>query len=274
MARQIKTIRSWQKHLPKRPHKVRRSYYSDQKKSNSKIIVRIIWAIFIILAMQSIFQANYFKVDKITVKDNQDLSAEEIILSLEEPLNANRFFIFKNNNYFLLKTKPLEAFLVDKYNLDSAKVDKKFPDQLAIWLKEKISYFIWQKDGALYLLDAKGGLNRQIEASDEKYLILDDKRAYRPSEDQIFTNDEVNIINNIYLGWNDKINSKFKLKRVLINDTWDLELYTDIGFYVKLDINEDINTQLDNLKKVLDENITGLDINYIDVRFGDKVYFK
>lgn len=274
MARQIKTMRNWQKNLPKRSYKVRRSYYSEQKSINTKIIVRIIWAIFIILAIQSIFQAKYFKVDKLTVKDNQDLTSQDISSTLEEPLNSSRFLIFKNSNYFLLNTGDLEKLLTDKYNLDSIKVVKKFPDTLQITVKEKISYFIWKKDDALYLLDAKGALNRQIEALDEKYLILDDKRSYRPTEEQIFSVEEINTLNNIYLSWNNKLISKIKLKRIVINDSWDLELYTDIGYYVKVDNKSDINEQLDNLKKVLDENITGVDINYIDVRFGDKVYFK
>ena len=94
MARQIKTIRNWQKNLPKRPYKVRRPYYSEQRTINTKVIVRIIWAILIILLIQSIFQAKYFKVDKLTVKDNQDLTSQDISTALEEPLNSSKFLIF------------------------------------------------------------------------------------------------------------------------------------------------------------------------------------
>ena len=64
------------------------------------------------------------------------------------------------------------------------------------------------------------------------------------------------------------------MSKITIYNDWSIELHTGTGFYVKIDKDQDIKEQLNNLRAVLEENITGVDIDYIDIRFGDKVYFK
>ena len=276
MESRIRTNQTWKKHLPQKPRKVQRGYYTDKKNNQHKTVVRVIWIIFVIFLLQSIFHIKYFKVDKINLEGNKDVTIEDIQSSLQDKLTVSRFLLFKNDNYWVLKTESMEELLLENYNLDEAQVSKKFPDTLNVSIKEKISHFIWQKDDTLYLLDAKGALNRQIRALDDKYLIIQDFRAQRPSGDVAFDTAEMNIINKLYLAWQDDILDKAKLTKIRLDDNWGLlELHTDVGFYVKLDANEDIKEQINNLKQVLTAgNITGVDVDYIDIRFGDKVYFK
>jgi len=275
MDRRIKNIDTWRKHLPQKPRRMPGAYYSQSRAKRYKRVVTIIWTILILFLLQSIFQAKIFKVDKIKLINNKDLTVEELSATLAEPLSQSRFLIFKNDNYFLLKTKPLEELLVNTYNLDEAQIAKKFPDTLKITVKEKASYFMWQKNGALYLLDAKGFLNRQIEAPDSKYLLLEDRREWQATSDEIFSREEVDKINQIYLKWPELIADRLILSKIAINNDWTLDLYTNSGFYIKMDAKEDIVPQIEALARVLKAGtISGGDINYIDVRFGDKVYFK
>ncbi|MBT4849675.1 FtsQ-type POTRA domain-containing protein [Candidatus Parcubacteria bacterium] len=274
MESRIKTSKTWKRHLPQKPRRVQRGFYSEQKNSSQKKVLKIILGIFIILIIQSIFQIKYLQVDKIVLQNNQDLTFEDINGAIDSSLTANKLLVFKKNNFFLLDTDELKNILLENFNLDDVTVVKKYPDILEITVTEKISQFIWQKDDSIYLLDNKGVLNRQIRGVDQKYLILKDFRTQRPVGDQIFSNNEIETINQIYLLWDEMIGDSPKLANININDTWDLELHTEIGFYVKVDINEDISQQLSVLKEIISENITGIDIDYIDVRFGDKVYFK
>jgi len=270
----IRTNKSWQRHMPQRPRRNRRSYYSEPKSSSKKIIIYIIYIIITILLIQSIFQINYFKIDTVELNGQNDLSVDELQEFLDNKLSTKKFLFFENNNYFLVPVDSLQEQLKQEYNLEDAVIEKSWPDSLKITVKEKSSHFIWQKDDSLYLLDAQGLLNRQISVLDHKYLVLDDKRDHRPSGDKIFTDEEIDIINQIYLNWMDLVASKAKLTKITIYNNWDLDLNTEIGFYVKIDKDQDIKEQLTNLRRVLEENITGVDIDYIDVRFGDKVYFK
>ena len=274
MSALIKTTKSWKRHLPQRPQKVQRGYYAKQKNIQRKTVIRIIFVIFAILVLQSIFQIKFLRVQNINLNNNNDLSTEEVQEFVLDKLTATKFFFFEKNNYFLVPIDELDVQLVAEYNLEEVSLEKIWPNTLEITVKEKNSHFIWQKDDSIYLLDAKGLLNRQISILDDKYLLLDDKRDQRPSGEQIFTDQEINIINQIYLNWMDMVASKAKLNKITIYNDWSIELNTQTGFYVKLDKDQDIHEQLNNLKAVLEENITGVDIDYIDVRFGDKVYFK
>ena len=270
----IKTTKSWKRHLPQRPQKVQRGYNAKQKNIQRKTVIRIIFVIFVILIVQSIFQIKYLRIKNIELNNNNDLGIEEVQEFILNELTVTKFFFFQKNNYFLVPIEDLDEQLVLKYNLEEVELEKKWPNTLKITVKEKSSHFIWQKDDLIYLLDATGLLNRQISILDDKYLVLDDKRNLRPSGEQIFTDQEINIINQIYLNWMDMIASKAKLNKITIYNDWSIELNTEVGFYVKLDKDQDIQEQLNNLKAVLEENITGVDVDYIDVRFGDKVYFK
>lgn len=275
MAGRIKNIDTWRKHLPQRPRRMSGAYYRQSRAKRYKKVVVSIWIILALFLLQSIFQAKIFKVDKIKLINNKDITLEELTSTLAETLDKSRWLIFKNDNYFLLQTKPIEDLLVSTYNLDEAQVDKKFPDTLKITVKEKASYFIWQKNGTLYLLDAYGFLNRQIEAPDPKYLLLEDRREWQPTSDEIFSRAEVDKINQIYLKWPELVADRLILDKIAINNDWTLDLYTKSGFYVKMDAKEDMIAQIEALARVLKAGtIAGGDINYVDVRFGDKVYFK
>ena len=59
-----------------------------------------------------------------------------------------------------------------------------------------------------------------------------------------------------------------------IEDKKDFKIEINLDYNIIFNKEKDIKEQLNNLNKVLAENIIGGDINYIDLRFGDKVYFK
>lgn len=274
MSALIKTTKSWQRHLPQKPRKVKRGYYGNKKSIQQKTIIRIVFIILALLLVQSIWQVKYLKIDNIKLSGHNDISIEEVQEFVLDKLTVSKFLFFEASNYFLIPIDDLNDELIATYNLEEVNIQKKWPHSLEITVKEKSSHFIWQKDDSIYLLDATGLLNRQISILDDKYLVLDDQREQRPAGDQIFNSEEINIINQIYLNWMDMIASKSKLEKITIYNDWSIELNTQIGFYVKIDKDQDIHEQLSNLKTVLEENITGVDIDYIDIRFGDKVYFK
>lgn len=275
--RHITTRENWRKHTGVRSRRLTASYYQDYNLNRKKRLSRIIFLILIILLIQGIFQASWLSLNKLIVLNNQDVSSELVINFVQEKLASRRYLFFKNNNFFIADTDKLAAELKNNFNLNNAFLKKRFPNKLEIRLEEKTSQFIWLKDGYYYLIDAAGALNRQIEAPDNKYVILDDQRSYKPSAGQdIFRNDEIKAIQDIYAYWQKEINSQSRLVRIIITDNWgELRLQSGLGFYVKVNASIDINTQMANLKKaIVAGNLTGTDIDYIDVRFTDKIYYK
>ena len=54
-----------------------------------------------------------------------------------------------------------------------------------------------------------------------------------------------------------------------------MQVHTITGFGILFDVSGNIETQYRNLEIVLDDQQQNLDnLEYIDLRFGDRVYFK
>ncbi len=273
----VKTERRWQRHLPGRTQKLVRNYYQQQSTNKTNRLKQIIFVIFLVLVLQAIFQIKLFRLTKIEINNNQELQVDEVKNFVQTQLDRSRLIMFKNNNYFLVKISRLEKDLIANFNLDGVEITKNFPHTIKISLQEKISQFIWQKDDTLYLISAKGVLNRQIEALNEKYLILQDLRAQKPESEQILNDNELNLINKIGDAWTANFNDDNKLTRIYLSDDLSqLNVQVKAGYVIKLDATKDINEQLNNLKKVLAENIITdpNSVEYIDLRFGDRIFFK
>ena len=271
----IQNKKTWQRHIPGRTQRVARNYYTKQVRKQKNRLKKIIWIIFILLLIQSFFQTKLLRLNDVVLINNEDLILDNIQPLIDEQLSNHRYLIFKNSNYFLFDKEKLSQLLMENYNLEYVEIVKKFPQTIEIIVQEKISQFIWQKDDTLYLLSAKGALNRQINVRDEKYLILEDFRAIQPTGEQILNQNELDIINNIYSNWQETFISEPKLDKIILTDDLSsIEAQVKLGYKVKIDPDKDIKEQLNNLKTVLAGDIIGLDIDYIDLRFGDRVFFK
>ncbi|MCB9802625.1 FtsQ-type POTRA domain-containing protein [Candidatus Nomurabacteria bacterium] len=272
----IQSRKTWQQHLPNRTRKVSKNYYYKKGINKKNLIKKIVLVILFLLLVQSLFQLPFLRINKFVLSNNQDLKQEDLQSLVSQYLEQDKYLLFKNNNYFLFDQSDLKQDLLNTYNLDSVSIQKKFPQTIEIKVTEKISQFILQKDDALYLLSSKGALNRQINALDEKYLILQDFRSDSLNLEQILNEDELELINFFYKSWQETFGQSPKLKTIFLTDSLDtlLEAQTDIGYTVKLDPEKNIIEQLNNLKKVLAGNIIGIDIDYIDLRFGERVFFK
>lgn len=268
--------KNWRQHMPNRPRKVTKNYYRQKTINKKQIVKKIILFILTILLIQSIFQLPFLKINRFVLLNNQDLQLSDLQPVIDQYLSEDKYLIFSNSNYFLLDQDVLANKLLETYNLDSIKIKKRFPQTIEITVSEKISQFILQKDDAIYLLSAKGLLNRQINDLDEKYLILQDLRTSSLNLDQMLSDQELELVNLLATTWQDVFYQSPKLKKILLTNSINvlLEGQTDLGYLVKLDPQEDIKSQLENLKKVLAGNIVGIDIDYIDLRFGERVFFK
>lgn len=277
MSINIKTNKPWQKHSSYTPHKVHGSYYDEQIKNRRKKIIRIIYVIIFILLAQSIFQAPFLALSNIELSGNSFYKEDDIKPYVQNILNKRRILIFQNNNFFLFDGDDLKQQLITQYNLSDVKITKVFPKKIKINFIEKTSEFIWRKNDNLYLLDAKGQFNGQINAINDQYIILDDHRSYQPQNNEnIFRPDEIDLIQVIIAMWSDKLSNMAKIKAISIGDDWSyFEITTNLPYIVKINSQSQLGEQLENYYQVLIAgNIVGTDINYIDLRYGAKAYFQ
>lgn len=277
MSISIKTNKPWQKHSSYKTHKPHGLYYDELVKKRRSSIVRVIYVIIFILILQSFFQAPFLSLRKIELSGNSFYKDEEVKQYVQTALEKKRWLFFQNNNFFLFDAGSLKDQLIKQYNLSDASLKKTFPNKLSVKFVEKTSQFIWKKNDSYYLMDAKGQLNGQINEINNKYIILADFRSYQPQNNEnIFRSDEIELIQGIITLWKDKLANMVKIEAINIGDDWStFDIKTNLSYIVKINPQDDVSAQLENYRRILLEgNVVGTDINYINLRFGEKAYFQ
>ena len=87
----------------------------------------------------------------------------------------------RGENLFQLSTGPLEATLETLPTIQTARIDVRLPDTLAVTIEERRPVLIWQVGGSRYLADGEGRLFAALAAvtpADAAGLpVIDDRRA-------------------------------------------------------------------------------------------------
>lgn len=96
----------------------------------------------------------YFSLNKIIFNGLEIINQEEIENYIKNNhLNGS---IIPGKNFFICNTNKIEKDLKNKYAIDSIEINKVFPNQLEIFIVEKISSIIYYNGSSYSLLDIDG----------------------------------------------------------------------------------------------------------------------
>ncbi|MFH1404633.1 MAG: hypothetical protein ABIH21_00860, partial [Patescibacteria group bacterium] len=178
------------------------------------------------------------------------------------------------SNRFLFSRGGLREELEKKYAFEDIEI-KQFADVLGINIVEKPSQLIWGTDGDKYIIGLQG---KVIRKNTDDGLILpvfvDLNNVPVDIHSEVLTQDEViNIFefNKLLLEQN-IIVTKTMIDRLA--GKW-MAAQTDAGYKILFDATGDIKNQIENLIILLRDTIPDpRGLEYIDLRFGDHVYYK
>lgn len=195
-------------------------------------------------------------------------------------LNQNAFFFFSRSNQFLFSSQALETALYNTFTFTSLTISQTGKN-LHIQVSERTSNLVWKTD-AEYIVDLEGIVVRPLNRENKEDAILVSRL---PS---FYDINEVPIeIGNPVLT-SQEIESTFRFHEILVSQGiaftsthinrltggW-MSVVTETGYEIYFDVTGDVETQGENLKRVLEEQRENLeDLEYIDLRFGDHVYLK
>jgi len=225
-----------------------------------------------------VFFSSYFKIKKISINDLDYINKWEVFDIVNNQMQKNRFFIFKQDRHFLFDFNELEGCIRNNFLLEDFVIKKEGLNSLDIFIKEKVSSFTWISNEKYYYLDIEGNIKKEVDIAkvNRNYPIIydggdelyDEKKAI--SEEYI--EEVIKIINSV------KRNTDFEIISFTYFAALPAKLYgkANKGFEIYFDLSSDIDDQLDRLYVLFEQ---GIDverdkINYIDLRFGEKVYTK
>jgi cell division septal protein FtsQ len=179
-------------------------------------------------------------------------------------------------NYFLFSGTDFSAKLVKNFQIVSATIDKTFPDQITINVLERAPVLLLNNGGELYHLDNKGLAYEQV--TEQALNNLPTLKLTEPMKITLESEPlKKELFTFIMLLQRQLINLNVPVSYYEMNTANSLVLKTQTTekWYLLLNLQEDLDKQTQKLKVVLQNKISDRSkLEYIDLRFGDKIFYK
>lgn len=269
------------------------------RKIKSGFTGKIKWfiAIFIFLVISLYFfnKTNYLMIDNIEIIGNEYISQQDIKEIVNQQMGEKRLLFFNQNNLIFFSKKAAKASLASHFFFDNININKKYPETLVIKVEEKISSLIWSNNSGKYYLDLEGNVIRQItadnlvisegegdtevirsEINSGRYPVIQDQSNSEIITGQpILAKDRIDFI--IELTKKIKSQADFSISYyTLASPSINyITLITDEGWLVHFSFENQISNQINLLFSLLYQKIDDRSkLEYIDLRFGDKIFWK
>ncbi|MFA6409979.1 MAG: hypothetical protein WCW26_00170 [Candidatus Buchananbacteria bacterium] len=274
----------------------RNPYYlpkAKAKKNKSRKFGLVLIILVFIFCLYLLF-GKPLKITAVQVVGNQTITQSEIQTVVYDQMAENRWLIFSQKNILFFSTEQTKKNLMEKYLLDDLKIKKKYFNEVVVTVKEKQAYLIWSTGDEKYSLDLSGMAIKKIEDSDlvivqsgsneivktesnqSGYPIIYDQSCSDVQIGNLVANKKlidfiINLTEQIELNTDLSI-SHYNLVNPLAND---IALVTAGGWEARFSLDQPIKSQIDLLIVVLQKQVKDQSkLQYIDLRFGDKVFYQ
>lgn len=300
-------------HKLKKPIKSRASrvyYLAGKIKWRRRALISL--AILILLgSFYFLFYSDFFMIQEIKIIDNfeshkipptlSDRSRQtlyrsdktsDILRMTRVNLNQKRFYIFSQKNFFLFDKNQLKEIILAKYNFEELIISEKFPNKLKIKIKEKLPFLILDLRSFasfktnLWFIDQEGQILEETteEEVEKNQLPLVSTGFSLTSlanpeifiKQKIFTKEKTLFIKEIFLGLlSSQIERGIPYFIIPSQKESKVIVKTSEGWEIYFDSLGNPKTQLQNLELILKEKIkeNRKNLRYIDLRFGERVYY-
>lgn len=253
-------------------------------RNTSKLIAQRILFISFLIALGALvwifFYSDIFKIKIIDVSQNINITAEDVRGTVEEQMQEYRHLILPQANLFIFNVDEFKKKAFEKYQLYGIDIQKNiFSQRVIIKLTEKDYNYIWREGNDFYYINSLGEIILTKTTGDNNLITIDNTTSSLRENKLIKINqkylsyikelDTVLRKNNHNLGDRQFIydGAISGLKIQLINGP-------QLFFNIDRSIDEQLN-KLDNLRRVEFRDGTKLNnLNYIDLRFGDKIFYR
>jgi len=233
-----------------------------------------------------LFFNSYFLVDNIQINSGQNIPAGKIYDIITGQLEKSRLFFFSQNNIFAFSRRQAKNAILKEFYVSDLKIKKKLPRTLMIYFREEQVAAAWAEGDSYYLIDNKMTI---LSAADP--LVLSGGLPVLKNvskENQIKS--EGGLIKKVSIG--DKYFSgclnlfkQFSDISLAVDNVCEVNApETEIRLNIaggrpkiRFNIDDDLNKQFTRLTVLLAEKINQeklAKLEYIDLRFGDKIYYK
>jgi cell division septal protein FtsQ len=281
-------------------------YFTKPQTINLKLYVYFLLVSTLIVFLSYIFLVyDYWNIDSITIRTQNKSYQEKIQNIIDHHLNSRVFNILNGANYFLFSVNEVKDDIENQLLVKDLEVDKKLPNKLVVNLQEIKAAYIWIQAGKFYNIDDEGMILDEIisiqretakgnpeESEDfnlegiKRFLmhstanldlpiIYNDGNFELKSRNYISNKNIFELINNLNNKVGQYINNDIILYRIDSSNFKKIEIFTEPGWKIYFDAEKELTNQLENLYTLMQTTFQDAEpAEYIDLRYGNKVYYK
>ena len=217
-----------------------------------------------------VFFSDFLKVKNIEVSGAEKIGADNVKNALLGEISQKMFF-FIPKNILSVNFDKLSYDISSKFpEVEKISIKINLPDTVSAEIIEKTPAGCWCKESECDYFDKHGIPYQKNSNCDNLLIIVSDKNPEIAK--QMISEDNLKDILSIY---NESI-GQAEIKDIMISDG-KLVLESKQGWIAYFKPYDDILGQIVNLKAILEQKVGANKIsqlNYIDLRFGNKVFYK
>ncbi len=237
----------------------------------------ILFGILLIALIWLICFSPFLTISQIEISGAREERIQSIEQSAWDQASQHRFWLLSQSHLYLFDGNQFKEKLLDQYSFNEVQIKKVVPNKLKIVITEKTPVAVWIENDAYYLIDGEGWVINTVGGPMPDLVTIHNNGQPKLNNKRLEGQESL-IKASIYL--KSSLDSKFAyLEFDQIVTTYErnsLTLILKDGVLIYFTIDEPIYSQLDRLdaliKGQLKNQLSG--VSYIDLRFGDKVYYK
>jgi cell division septal protein FtsQ len=244
----------------------------------SKIFIFTLIVIILGGILYLIFFSGFFAIKKIIVLNNKNISQKQV----EEVIGPIRFSPMVFNNTLFFKSGEAQVQLLDKFKtLRGVQISKKLPSTLRISLEERSPSLIWQVNDKKYLVDDQGIIFTEfrpdMQIGSNLPTVTDLTKQETGIDKKVASLSFISFIQQLFNQTPQKVGTEIDAINI-IETPFEVEVRIKEGYRVFFDTNGDVDLQISNLVRVLEDSkqkgISPENVDYIDLRLKDKIFYK
>ncbi|MFA5076510.1 MAG: hypothetical protein WC480_03800 [Patescibacteria group bacterium] len=241
-----------------------------------------------------------FTIQNIQTEGIKSLSAEQVKQIIQDQLSQRRFGLFSQSNLWFFNSKTAQDEIKNRYVVTDAQIKKRPLKTLKIVITEKESQITWVSGDQYYYLDSNGLAVKEVIVAN--ITLVEGAATNQPDTTGEAMTDLSVLDTNLPIVY-DLSNTKVKVGQAIVSPAiiqfiyqlkekiasvnlearayqipepqgTEVRVVTSRGFDVYFDLQNDLDRQLANLDLVIKQKVKDKKINYIDLRFENRVYFK
>ncbi len=231
-----------------------------------------------ILLIWFLLYSSYFDIKSIEARGGGRLDPTEIESIAWKQIKDSNFALWPEKNIFIFDRDDFLASLNLKYSLNGAILSKKLPSKLLIEYNEKEHSIIWQEQGIFYFCDDQGYIVERIgnEMGEKQYPLIVNDSPIKIEGNRVGPKPEMISFALQAAKWlKDKPGLEYS-HFLIKDDSSSIRIKLKSGPFLVLSSSVELERQMEKVMLLKDEILKDdfVKKEYLDVRTGDRVYYK